>query len=227
MIEQAKFAYSPLGKAFEKQTKAIEEQRKKLDAITDENKRVEVLTNKDDHKRIYKKIFDRVVKEIFDEIKELTYETDHDDVIYYLKNNTNRNFNDFDDGIELLKKIQSGEMKLEDGKELRNIFESNLNDILKGRFKSEEQKSVLKSIKLFYELRQAVIKLFNEYFLIGSQSKHKEKYGERMKILTPKQMLQRLLIALAQVKAGNTSENLLTKRNQTNSISFVSRKRNY
>ena len=138
MIEQAKFAYSPLGKAFEKQTKAIEEQRKKLDAITDENKRVEVLTNKDDHKRIYKKIFDRVVKERFDEIKELTYETDHDDVIYYLKNNTNRNFNDFDDGIELVKKIQSGEMKLEDGKELRNIFESNLNDILKGRFKSEE-----------------------------------------------------------------------------------------
>ena len=26
VIEQAKFAYSPLGKAFEKQTKAIEEQ---------------------------------------------------------------------------------------------------------------------------------------------------------------------------------------------------------
>ena len=30
-----------------------------------------------------------------------------------------------------------------------------------------------------------------------------------LKILTHKQMLQRLLIALAQVKAGNTSENLL------------------
>ena len=29
MIEQAKFAYSPLGKAFEKQIKTIEEQRKK------------------------------------------------------------------------------------------------------------------------------------------------------------------------------------------------------
>ena len=28
MIEQAKFAYSPLGKAFEKQTKTIEEQGK-------------------------------------------------------------------------------------------------------------------------------------------------------------------------------------------------------
>ena len=32
--------------------------------------------------------------------------------------------------------------------------------------------------------------------------------GIGLKILTPKQMLQRLLIALAQVKAGNNSENL-------------------
>ena len=34
-------------------------------------------------------------------------------------------------------------------------------------------------------------------------------YEERLKIWTLKQMLQRLLIALAQVKASNTSENLL------------------
>ena len=32
--------------------------------------------------------------------------------------------------------------------------------------------------------------------------------GEGLKILSPKQMLQRLLIALAQVKGGNTSQNL-------------------
>ena len=31
--------------------------------------------------------------------------------------------------------------------------------------------------------------------------------GEGLKILTPKQMLQRLPIALTQVKVGNTSEN--------------------
>ena len=35
--------------------------------------------------------------------------------------------------------------------------------------------------------------------------------GKRLKILTPKQMLRRLPIALAQVKAGNTSENLLNE----------------
>ena len=48
-----------------------------------------------------------------------------------------------------------------------------------------------------------------------------------IKILTPKQMLQRLPIALAQVKAGNTSENLYTKQNQTNYIYSVSSKINY
>ena len=36
----------------------------------------------------------------------------------------------------------------------------------------------------------------------------------KLKILTPKQMLQRLPIALAQVKAGNNSENLLNKIKQ-------------
>ena len=36
IIEQAKFAYSPLGKAFEKQTKTIEDQGKKqIDALAD------------------------------------------------------------------------------------------------------------------------------------------------------------------------------------------------
>ena len=35
-----------------------------------------------------------------------------------------------------------------------------------------------------------------------------------LKILTPKQLLQRLPIALAQVKAGNNSENLLNQIRQ-------------
>ena len=35
--------------------------------------------------------------------------------------------------------------------------------------------------------------------------------GTGLKILTPKQILQRLPIALAQVKAGNNSQSLLNK----------------
>ena len=48
----------------------------------------------------------------------------------------------------------------------------------------------------------------------------------QLKILTPEQILQRLPIGLAQVKAGNPSENLL-KRNKTNSIFSVLNKINY
>ena len=43
---------------------------------------------------------------------------------------------------------------------------------------------------------------------------NKEQKGKGFKILTPKQMLQRIPIALAQIKAGNTSENLLNEIRQ-------------
>ena len=45
-------------------------------------------------------------------------------------------------------------------------------------------------------------------------SKQNETEGKRLQILTPKQMLQRLPIALAQVKTGNNSENLLNEVTQ-------------
>ena len=42
----------------------------------------------------------------------------------------------------------------------------------------------------------------------------KQNVEEGLRILTPKQMLQRLPIVLAQVKAGKTSENLLNEIRQ-------------
>ena len=47
-----------------------------------------------------------------------------------------------------------------------------------------------------------------------SEAKYKAKHGKDLKILTPKQMLQRLPIPLALVKASNTSENLLNEIRQ-------------
>ena len=43
-------------------------------------------------------------------------------------------------------------------------------------------------------------------FDANHDSKHSQSKGKTLKILTPKQMLQRLPIALAEVKAGNNSE---------------------
>ena len=45
-------------------------------------------------------------------------------------------------------------------------------------------------------------------------AKQNETKGKGLKILTPKQMIQRLPIALAQVKADNNSENLLNEIRQ-------------
>ena len=46
------------------------------------------------------------------------------------------------------------------------------------------------------------------------EAERKVKYGGELKIFTPKQIRQRLPIALAQVKAGNNSEGLLNEIRQ-------------
>ena len=85
-----------------------------------------------------------------------------------------KNINDFDNGIELFRKIKSGEIKLEDAKELHNIFKSNLNEISRERFKSKEQKIASENVKFLYESRQAVIKLINDYSSIAFEPKYKQ-----------------------------------------------------
>ena len=47
-----------------------------------------------------------------------------------------------------------------------------------------------------------------------SRNIYNPKQGTGLKIITPKQMLQRLQTALAQIKAGNNSESLLNEIRQ-------------
>ena len=75
-----------------------------------------------------------------------------------------------------------------------------MNEIAKLGKKSQEHKN----IKTLYESWEKVIKLFDGYSRIVDEAKRKIKY-KVLAILTPKQMLQRLPIVLAQVKAGITS----------------------
>ena len=69
----------------------------------------------------------------------------------------------------------------------------------------------IENMKNLYKSREKIIKLYNDYSKITSEAQYKAKYREGLKILTSKQMLQRLAIALAQVKACNNSENLLNE----------------
>ena len=64
---------------------------------------------------------------------------------------------------------------------------------------------------MLYKARNEDIAFDDDYSLMMSEVKTKAKQNETKGIglLTPKQMLQRLPMALAQVKSGNNSKNLL------------------
>ena len=82
-------------------------------------------------------------------------------------------------------------------------FKRELGQIKSGNpnHKSEKQLYTIKNVKHLYDSRQKIIDLFSDYSKIKSESiyrsKHDETKGRGLKVLTPKQMLQRLPIALA------------------------------
>ena len=69
---------------------------------------------------------------------------------------------------------------------------------------------MIDNLNKFYNSREEAINSFRDYIKILSDanydSNQNKTKGKGLEILTPKQMLQRLPIALAQVKAGNNSE---------------------
>ena len=77
------------------------------------------------------------------------------------------------------------------------------------------QKEAIKNLENFYLSKEEVINFFADYIEMLSDANYDVKQNETketgLKILTLKQMLQRLPIAFAQVKAGNNSESLLNE----------------
>ena len=82
--------------------------------------------------------------------------------------------------------------------------------------KKRKKEIILENLYNFFEAREKVLNGFeSKIFLIKSKvSGISDTDRSKLKILTLKQMLQILPIALAQVKAGNNSENLLNKIRQ-------------
>ena len=82
--------------------------------------------------------------------------------------------------------------------------------------KKQEKKIVTKNLRNFLNAREMVLNGFkSKIFLTKSTGTGIVNIDDsKLKILTPKQILQRLPTALAQVKAGNNSENLLNEIHQ-------------
>ena len=116
---------------------------------------------------------------------------------------------------QIFNAIKNNQIRINEAKEKQKDFLKKLNDVKMGK-KSAEQKKVIDNLNKLYLSREDVINFFRYYFEILSEASYRAKQdGAGLKILTtPKQMLQRLRIALAQVTADNNSESLLNEIRQ-------------
>ena len=119
------------------------------------------------------------------------------------------------DPMTLLKNIGDGKISVEEAKEKQKDYYSYLNTIKRGN-KNASKKRTLANINILFNARDNVIKYVEDYssMILEAIKLAREQEREGLKILTPNQMLKRLPIALAQIKADNNSESLLNEIRQ-------------
>ena len=106
-------------------------------------------------------------------------------------------------------RINLDEVGQEQSDLLDYLFDFNSKTKLESKKGKIRKNDVFDSVRDLYKGRELVINTFKiGLFPLKSTT------GTELKILTPKQLLQRLPIALPQVKAGNNSESLLNKTKQ-------------
>ena len=119
------------------------------------------------------------------------------------------------DPLTLLDEIKKRKISPEQAKNNQRNYLEYLNTIRKGN-KNPEQRKTLANINVLFNARDSAIKFIEDYGSMFLEAKKlaKEQEGTGLKILTRNQMLKRLPIALAQIKAGNNSESLLNEIRQ-------------
>ena len=136
IIEQAKFTYSPLGKAFEKQTKTIKDQgEKQIKAIQDKIliKSIEKLAyDINDSPAVLKEkeINNKLTEESFEKINNLDKMVDIDELVFKYKGNTSdEDFSKFDDALDLINEIRDAEIILNEAKDDQTKLRSDMGEI--------------------------------------------------------------------------------------------------
>ena len=118
--------------------------------------------------------------------------------------------------IDLFKKLKYDNINPRDVVKNKIMYKLDLGETKKAtrNLKSKDHISAIQNVGNFFDLREYNIEFFRDYYFLLSKAKYMAKYGRGLKILSPKQMLQRLPTTLAQIKAVNTSENLLNEIRQ-------------
>ena len=130
------------------------------------------------------------------------------------KDSVEYDFNKIKDPITFLNNIKEGKISIQEAKDKQENYYNYLNKIRKGN-KSANQKRTLANINILFNARDNAIKFYEDCSSMIPEAKRLAKQeGTGLKILAPNQMLKRLPIALAQIKAGNNSETLLNEIRQ-------------
>ena len=116
IIEQTKFTYSPLGKAFDKQIKTIEDQGKKQVDALENLKPIEgsKAIKYDDDETLEQKqeTYNKLIDEKLDEIQEFSREIDYKNLNYDFTTKASGpiNFTGYNGPFTLFKKIKDGDI---------------------------------------------------------------------------------------------------------------------
>ena len=215
IIQQDKFNYSPLGKALEKQVKTIKDQgEKQADALKTSYKKLPSIKDFIPTEKFNPEIIAEIKR-----IEEIEKYVDRDKMVY---EGTSRNY-DFR-GFKTIHAYGNDTRNNVTGLKAANLEQANLMAYIHDFVKSTKpqdpkqkkiKSDVLDSVRALVKGRELVYNAFRSgIFHRLENSQEGEGVNERLKTLTPNQMLKRLPIALAQVKAGNNSESLLNEIRQ-------------
>ena len=166
IIEQAKFTYSPLGKAFEKQIKTIEDQGKKqVDALENLKPKEEAKPIEDKSNNQLKAtiIFNELINKRRKIMSKLYDSVDYNNLKFeYVSKNKNVSFYEYIDSKQLFSAIKNNQINFDDVVIRQNECLNKLSNIKTGE-KTPEQKEVINNLKKFYLSREEVINFFKDY----------------------------------------------------------------
>ena len=171
IIEQAKFTYSPLGKAFEKQTKTIEDQgEKQIKPV--QNKSLVKIKKYSDYDNDYRKelllskereIFRDIYNDRLEQLQLVSHNVDFNNFDYEVITSGNKyQFNGVKYPLVFLKEIKEGRISIQEAKNIQKVFNKQLNFIRRGN-KNREQKETLNNINNLYNARDMAIKFIEDY----------------------------------------------------------------
>ena len=160
IIEQAKFTYSPLGKAFEKQTKTIEDQgEKQIKAIQDNNKQMTIKNISPEN------ILNDEAKKEMDKISEIEKNVDREMLVYKSSEYT-YSFQNFQTIRTFGRDIYNGEITINEANDdqtslLAEIINFKNKTKPRDKIKKQQKKDVLENLYNLFEGREEVLNAFD------------------------------------------------------------------